>query len=92
MQGELAALCVGGATVDEMLFWQSGHGLCTLIERREKKVRLLPLVGAEPITVQSSFLAPVGVLIHADIGISNILKQQIFSLIHGIGQKARVTG
>jgi hypothetical protein len=88
-QGELAALCTRNELSADELVWQTGHGFCSVAASCDKTINktayLVPLDQTSVVHVKTAFIAPLIDLLKADLGVSDNVKSQVFSLINAVG-------
>ncbi|ESQ87924.1 hypothetical protein ABAC460_17180 [Asticcacaulis sp. AC460] len=87
-QLELAALCTRESLSAGALTWQIGRGYCTLSmadKKSAEKFTLLPIDQSAKMLVQTKYLAPLQEILKVNIGVSDNVKGQLFSLMHAIG-------
>jgi hypothetical protein len=87
-QPALAALCPRRKIAKGELVWHIKCGFCTVQSEQDgvgtKSIELLPIDQSDPFKILPQFAAPLSDLLLADIGISDNVRQQTFSLMHGV--------
>lgn len=92
-QPELAALCPRRKMLKGELTWHVTYGFCILqsdLIGDDGKPMLAPIDKRPPFKNLAKMVAPLSDLLQANIGISDAVKQQLFSLTHGIALGAEI--
>ncbi len=89
-QKELGDICPDRQLHSGELCWQTGHEYCTVDEncfrRAKNKIALTAIDSGKSLSVQAHFVAPVSDLLKKPIiMVSDQVRQQVFSVLSGVG-------